>query len=190
VREFESRLSLTFVGDGEYSRNSSFSALDVFDYVYAVLHSPTYRTNFYEFLKTDYPKVPYPTADTFWQVVDLGGRLRDLHLLDSALLNETNSSYPVQGDNRITRKMTKTSPGYEEIDSETGRVWINDEQYFDDVPLIAWEAHIGGYQPAQKWLKDRNGMELSFDDIRHYQNIIVALMETDRLMLEIDSLLY
>lgn len=190
VREFESRLSLTFVGDGEYSRSSSFSALDVFDYVYAVLHSPTYRTNFYEFLKTDYPKVPYPNPDTFWPLVDLGGRLRDLHLLDSALLDDTNSTYPVEGDNRVTRKMTKTSRGYEQTNSETGRVWINDSQYFDNVPLIAWEFHIGGYQPAQKWLKDRNGMELSFNDIRHYQSIIAALMETHRLMHEVDSLLY
>lgn len=190
LKEFESRLDLKFICEGHYDRNDSFSALDVFDYVYAVLYSPTYRLKFYEFLKTDYPKVPYPHPDTFWKLVDLGGRLRSIHLLDSDLLNETITTYPVAGDNRVTQKMTKTSPGFELTDGTSGKVWINDQQYFDDVPLTAWEFHIGGYQPAQKWLKDRNGMELSFDDIRHYQKIIAALTETHRLMLEVDSLLY
>ena len=69
-----------------------------------------------------------------------------------------------------------------------GKIWINDEQYFDNIPLVAWEFYIGGYQPAQKWLKDRKGRELSFDDILHYQKIIVALTETDRLMKEIDKI--
>jgi hypothetical protein len=66
-------------------------------------------------------------------------------------------------------------------------VWINDKQYFDGVPLSAWEFYIGGYQPAQKWLKDRCGRELSFDDILHYQKIIAALTETGRIMQEIDK---
>jgi hypothetical protein len=71
---------------------------------------------------------------------------------------------------------------------QLGTVWINDEQYFDRVPLVAWNFYIGGYQPAQKWLKDRKGRELSFEDILHYQKIIVALFETDRLMREIDKI--
>ncbi len=68
-----------------------------------------------------------------------------------------------------------------------GKVYINENQYFDNVPQIAWEFYIGGYQPAQKWLKDRKDRKLEFDDILHYQKIIVALSETDRLMKEIDS---
>ena len=71
---------------------------------------------------------------------------------------------------------------------EVGKVWINDTQYFDRVPKIAWEFYIGGYQPAQKWLKDRKGRELKFEDLLHYQKIIVALTETDRLMKEIDGI--
>jgi len=74
------------------------------------------------------------------------------------------------------------------IKYEDGKVWINDLQYFDNVPLIAWEFYIGGYQPAQKWLKDRKDRELSFEDILHYQKIIVALFETDRLMKAIDEI--
>lgn len=83
--------------------------------------------------------------------------------------------------------MTKNSLGYESTNSTHRKVWINDDQYFDEVPLVAWEFYIGGYQPAQKWLKDRNGRELNFEDILHYQKIIVALTETGRLMTEIDK---
>ena len=71
---------------------------------------------------------------------------------------------------------------------DNGKVWINNDQYFDNVPQVAWEFYIGGYQPAQKWLKDRKGRVLGFDDVRHYQKIIVALVKTDRLMKEIDKI--
>lgn len=69
-----------------------------------------------------------------------------------------------------------------------GKVYINDTQYFDSVPEVAWNFYIGGYQPAQKWLKDRKGKELSFDDIKHYQKIINALYLTSNLMQEIDTI--
>jgi hypothetical protein len=71
---------------------------------------------------------------------------------------------------------------------DNGKVWINNVQYFDKVPQVSWEFYIGGYQPAQKWLKDRKGKKLSFEDIMHYQKIIVALSETDRIMKEIDKI--
>ena len=76
----------------------------------------------------------------------------------------------------------------EEDDPSAGKVWINDEQYFADVPLAAWEFYIGGYQPAQKWLKDRRDRQLSYDDIRHYLRIVRALTETGRLMEELRGL--
>lgn len=159
------------------------------DYIYAVLHSPSYREKYKEFLKIDFPRVPYPTdTATFWKLVKLGGELRQLHLLESPVVEQYITQYPKDGDNVITRKITKNSPGYV-TDTEThGKVYINDEQYFDNVPLVAWEFYIGGYQPAQKWLKDRKGRALSFEDILHYQKIIVALSETDRLMKEIDRI--
>ena len=130
--------------------------------------------------------MPYPNKDTFWSLVALGGELRQLHLLDSPLLSNTIATYPQAGNNEVTRKITKTSKGYEATNDSTGKVWINDEQYFDNVPLIAWEFYIGGYQPAQKWIKDRHGRTLNLHDIRHYINILTALIETDRLMKEID----
>ena len=133
--------------------------------------------------------MPYPEdKETFWQLVALGSQLRELHLLESPKTEEYITQYPVPGSNEVTRKMTTTSIGYELVNEETktGKVWINDEQYFDNVPLVAWEFYIGGYQPAQKWLKDRFGRTLSIDDIFHYQKIIVALTETARIMEEID----
>ena len=69
-----------------------------------------------------------------------------------------------------------------------GKVYINEAQYFENVPEVAWNFYIGGYQPAQKWLKDRKERKLEFDDIAHYQKIIVALTETDRLMKAIDTI--
>jgi len=155
---------------------SVFAPIDLLDYIYAVLHSPAYREKYKEFLKIDFPRVPYPAnAGKFWQLVKLGGEIRQLHLLESAAVNKFITKYPVDGSNVIGK------PVYNE-----GKVYINDTQYFENVPLIAWEFFIGGYQPAQKWLKDRKDRELSFEDIQHYQKIIVALTETDRLMKEID----
>ncbi|MDT0293415.1 type ISP restriction/modification enzyme [Mesonia ostreae] len=190
---------------------SYFTPLNLLDYIYAVLHSPTYRETYKEFLKIDFPRVPYPKDKAkFWKMVELGGELRQLHLLESDKTEEYITTYPVDGDNIITRKITKTSPGFEpavsssgvenqskvgknlppsgELEEGMGKVWINDTQYFDKVPKIAWEFYIGGYQPAQKWLKDRKGRELKFEDILHYQKIIVALTETDRLMKKIDGI--
>lgn len=169
----------------------SFSTIDILNYLYAILHSSTYRTRQKEFLKIDFPRVPYPTdAETFWQLVELGGELRQIHLLESPKVNEFTTTYPVDGNNIVTRKMTTKSIGWESVNAEKtmGRVWINDTQYFGEVPLFAWEFYIGGYQPAQKWLKDRHGRTLSFNDILHYRKIIVALTETHRLMQEIDKI--
>ncbi|MDT0646974.1 type ISP restriction/modification enzyme [Zunongwangia sp. F260] len=203
LAKIEKSLGLTFVpeknsppleGPGE-----EFAPIDLLDYIYAVLHSPTYRETYKEFLKIDFPRVPYPeNQEQFWKLVALGGELRKIHLLESPKTEEYITTYPVDGDNVITRKITKTSPGFEiavsssgvenQSEEKTGKVWINDQQYFDNVPEVAWEFYIGGYQPAQKWLKDRKGRELKFEDIMHYQKIIVALTETDRLMKEVDEI--
>jgi len=120
--------------------------------------------------------VPYPKdKKTFWKLVELGAEIRQLHLLESTDIDKYITEYPIDGDNTVGK------PVYKE-----GKVYINDTQYFDGVPQVAWEFYIGGYQPAQKWLKDRKDRKLEFEDILHYQRIIVALTETDRLMREID----
>ena len=167
-------------GSGE-----AFAPIDILDYVYAVLHSPTYREKYKEFLKIDFPRIPYPKdKDTFWKLVKLGGEIRQIHLLESPTVEKYITQYPIDGNNVVTK------PKYENGNSPAfqGRVYINDTQYFDNVPQVAWEFYIGGYQPAQKWLKDRKERTLEFDDILHYQKIIVALSETDRLMNEINKI--
>ncbi|HTO38441.1 MAG TPA: type ISP restriction/modification enzyme [Brumimicrobium sp.] len=187
VNQIAEKIGLTFTNEKENTQNT-FSPIDILDYIYAVLHSPSYREKYKEFLKIDFPRVPYPKdATIFWQLVKLGGEIRQMHLLESDKVEGYITSYPIGGDNKVTRKLTKNDIGYEAFDDAKGRVWINDEQYFDNVPLVAWEFYIGGYQPAQKWLKDRKDRTLEFEDILHYQKIIVALTETDRLMKEIDE---
>jgi predicted helicase len=181
VPEREGGIGVCFANqlvDLQDAYKQSIAPIDLLDYIYSVLHSPSYRERYKEFLKIDFPRVPYPTVtDKFWKLVGLGGELRHLHLLESPKVEQYLTQYPVDGDNTVIK------PRY-----EVGRVYTNDTQYFDNVPLVAWEFYIGGYQPAQKWLKDRKGRKLEFDDILHYQKIIVALTETDRLMNEINNI--
>ncbi|MGD9581030.1 MAG: type ISP restriction/modification enzyme, partial [Vampirovibrionia bacterium] len=169
------KLSLTFTNEKETTPNT-FAPIDILDYIYAVLHSPTYREKYKEFLKIDFPRVPYPTnQETFWQLAKLGGELRQIHLLESSVVEKYITQYPVSGNNEVTK-----------IAYTEGKVYINETQHFNNVPEVAWNFYIGGYQPAQKWLKDRKGRKLEFEDILHYQKIIVALTETDRIMKQID----
>ena len=404
VKQIAEKLGLTFVPEKEngsvcFANNNdelrdefkqTFAPIDILDYIYAVLHSPTYREKYKEFLKIDFPRVPYPKdAATFWQLVQLGGEIRQIHLLESPVVEKYITQYPIDGNNVVGKPkfenspppegcpqdgvvkstnpdyfevVNRTNPPYftiknskiyhntitelpynpklkerakalryaenlsevlfwmqvhknnfykidfdrqriignyivdfyvkklglvieidgsshdakEKYDQEredylkslglkicripvvdvlqnmgkamndlerfivenygstfddegeslrpsgtafeeslrssgtppekpphpsgtppeegncnygnTGKVFINETQYFDNVPETAWNFYIGGYQPAQKWLKDRKERILEFDDILHYQKIIVALSETDRLMKEIDKI--
>ena len=368
-----------------------FAPIDILDYIYAILHSPNYREKYKEFLKIDFPRVPYPKdRATFWHLVELGSELRQIHLLESDVVEKYITKYPEDGDNVVMKPRFENSPPLEgrpkdgvvfsssikeqqpdifikkqpiyfntitnlpynaelkprakelryannlsevlfwtqvhkghfykldfdrqriignyivdfyvkklglviEIDGKShddketydaqrqayleslgllvcrisvndvlnnmtkalndveqfivsnygvkkpqpttgnalaeekpqpttgntlaeekpphptagntlaeekpphptgtppeegnlGRVYINETQYFANVPEVAWNFYIGGYQPAQKWLKDRKDRELSTDDIFHYQKIIVALTETDRIMKLIDTI--
>jgi len=177
VNQISDKLSLTFTNEKETTKNT-FAPIDILDYIYAVLHSPAYREKYKEFLKIDFPKVPYPKdKDTFWQLVKLGGSIRQIHLLESPIVDKYITQYPIDGNNMVVK-----------IIYQNGKVYINDTQYFNNVPQTAWEFYIGGYQPAQKWLKDRKERTLEFDDILHYQKIIVALTQTDRLMMDIDKI--
>lgn len=179
---------------------------DVLDYIYAVLHSPTYRKKYREFLKIDFPRVPPPSGDAeFDKLVALGRELRELHLMTSPAANKLITTFPVAGSDTVERIAFESSvipaPEPESSkgqrrgrkipdqarDDNRGKVWINDTQYFGDVPKLAWNFYIGGYQPAQKWLKDRKGRRLSNDDLTHYQKIISVLVGTDRLMQAIDK---
>ncbi|MCG8202563.1 N-6 DNA methylase [Tenacibaculum finnmarkense] len=186
INKIAKKLGLKFTTEKEETAKT-FAPIDVLDYIYAVLHSPNYRETYKEFLKIDFPRVPFPKDEkTFWDLVKLGGEIRQIHLLESPIVEDAITQYLGDGDNIITRKLTKTDIGYQAVTDTHGKVWINDINYFDNVPLVAWEFYIGGYQPAQKWLKDRKGRELDYEDIFHYNKIIVALTQTDKIMKEID----
>jgi hypothetical protein len=244
------------IQNSTFKTQNYFTPIDLLDYIYAVLHSPAYREKYKEFLKIDFPRVPYPgelgnrdqgsgvseqghsatsaspreniqnstlkiqnSREVFFKLVALGKQLREIHLLESPVVENYITEYPISGDNRVEKinfelsglryartlsnsdqvcvsKCRATQPPTDELNSKLkiqnsklGKVYINDTQYFDGVPQVAWDFFIGGYQPAQKWLKDRKGRVLDFDDILHYQKIIVALTETDRLMKEVDRIL-
>jgi len=145
------------------------------------LFSPTYRERYKEFLKIDFPRVPYPeNVEQFWKLVELGGELRRLHLMKDVKLQDGMADFNIEGS-CIVEKVEK--------DDTADKVYINDAQYFDNVPLVAWNFYIGGYQPAQKWLKDRKGRELKYEDILHYRKIIKVLVETEEVMREIDEIM-
>ena len=165
----------------ELMSRSSLSPEDIFHYIYAVLHTPEYRERYKEFLKVDFPRIPYPkNGDVFRKLADIGRQLVSVHLLkDAATGNmfDPRAQFPAAGTNRV-----------EFLKYADGRVKINAEQHFDNVPETAWTFFIGGYQPAQKWLKDRKGRTLTSDDIMHYKAIVIALMETSRLMADLSAL--
>jgi predicted helicase len=163
-----------------------FQALDLFDYIYAVLHSPSYREKYKEFLKIDFPRVPYPKPETFWQLVSLGGKLRSLHLLEDTSLDERIIDIKGEGELLIKNSLNKKDFS---IEDEKVELRLNDEVSVVNIPLVAWEFYIGGYQPAQKWLKDRVGRVLNRADMKHYNRIINALCKTDLIMKKIDEVL-
>ena len=181
IKVFAEKLALKFIEDGKGDLQQTCGPEDIFDYAYAVFHSPEYRSRYAEFLKIDFPRLPL-TSDKvlFRSLVAKGAVLVALHLMESPLLNNLITKYEVKGEHLVEKVS---------YDEKTQRVSINKTQYFEGVPLEVWNFHVGGYQVCEKWLKDRKGRNLTFDYIAHYQKIVVALKETIRLMKEIDEVI-
>lgn len=213
VQALSARLGLRFIPDGAGDLYATYGPEDVFHYAYAVFHAPTYRARYAEFLKIDFPRLPL-TADRalFATLVAKGAELVGLHLLKSPALDNTITTYPVQGSNAVEKvrfvalaleaptptpsPIGRGEPAPLPPEGEgapaslaagmRGCVYINAAQYFGGVPEEVWTFKIGGYQVCDKWLKDRKGRLLSSEEIMHYQRVVVALKETIRLMGEID----
>jgi predicted helicase len=183
VKEVEDNLKLKFVNEKEDTKDT-FAPIDLLDYIYAVLHSPTYREKYKEFLKIDFPRVPYPSIENFWQLVELGGNLRALHLLEDKTLDTRIIDINGEGTTEIKNKLNKKDFT---IEDDKVILNLNEDISIINIPLIAWNFYIGGYQPAQKWLKDRVGRTLSRSDLKHYNKIINALCKTDEIMKKIDE---
>jgi hypothetical protein len=194
VEELANKVKFEFVSNGRGNvldsrlrgnDKGTFGPEDVFDYIYAVLHSPEYRRRYAEFLKIDFPRIPLPPGKAmFRKLCKAGGQLVRLHLMEAEVLENADQRvfFGVEGSNAVERGYPKYVAHAEAPDK--GKVYINKDQYFEGVRPEVWEFHIGGYQVCEKWLKDRRGRKLSFDDIRHYQKVVVALGETIRLMQE------
>ncbi|MFB6273423.1 MAG: type ISP restriction/modification enzyme [Salinibacter sp.] len=210
-------LHLDFVSDGLGDLQNTFGPEDVFHYIYAILHAPTYRERYQEFLKIDFPRVPLTSnLDLFRALCQNGADLVALHLVEAdyaaASWNQEDDianpfqnaqvRYPVRGENIVEKGHPKyAAPGTkvkgEDDPIPEGRVYISESkptkgkqgQYFEGVPPEVWKFQVGGYQVCEKWLKDRKGRKLSYDDREHYKRIVVALGETIRLMSEIDEVI-
>jgi predicted helicase len=179
ITEFSQKLDLEFIVDGKGDKKQTFGPEDIFNYIYAIFHSPNYRQRYAEFLKIDFPRVPL-TVNTalFWELVIKGNKLVKYHLMKET--GTEISTYPIPGSDIVEQVK------YHENNQQ---IWINSEQYFDQVSPQIWNFYIGGYQVCQKWLKDRKGRELNFDDISHYQNIISIISETMKIMGDIDQII-
>ena len=178
------KLNMQFIQDGKGNIQQTFGPEDIFDYMYAVFHSPTYRARYADFLKIDFPRLPLTSnADLFRELCRLGERLVGLHLMEK--FGKGMPKYPAKGNDMVER-IEYLEPRDK---PDQGRIYINKEQFFEGVPQEVWNFHIGGYQVCQKWLKDRKGRSLSYDDLTHYQRIIAALAETIRLMAAIDAII-
>jgi len=151
---------------------------EIFCYIYAILYSNIYRQKYAEFLKMDFPRVPF-TKDgrLFSKMADYGNRLVELHLLKSPELEQPVVKFQGEGDNRV-----------EIVRYEKERVYINDNQYFEKIPENIWQYQIGAYQICDKWLKERKGKKLSLEDIKHYCKIVAALKKTISIQNKIDEI--
>lgn len=166
----------------EPRQEGAFLPLNLLDYIYAMLHSRLYRTTFHDCLQDDFPLVPYPSsAEQFLAMAALGQRMRRLHLLQLEADEGERPPFLQQGDNVVTARR------FEQTGQSEGRVWINGQQCFERVPAVAWSAHVAGYQPLSRWLQDREGRQLSDDEVSHYQLMVVALTRQEALMKEIDA---
>jgi hypothetical protein len=157
----------------------------VFHYVYALLYTPTYREKYAEFLRTDFPRVPFTKdADLFATMARLGRRLTELHLLRSTELDQPSARSGGQGDGRVGKgKMAGLR-----YDPAEQRVYINKSQHFAPVPQAVWDYRVGGYQVCEKWLKDRKDRVLGSEEVRTYCRIVTALGLTIRIQEELDVL--
>ncbi|XZO01486.1 MAG: type ISP restriction/modification enzyme [Microcoleus sp.] len=155
----------------------------IFYYAYAVFHSPTYRQRYAEFLKIDFPRLPLTSDNELFQTLaKKGEELVALHLMKSKKLNKVITKYPISGDNAVTQVTYNESERL---------VYINKQQYFQGIFPEVWAFKIGGYQILDKWLKDRKkaNRSLSFDEVLHYQRVVVAMKETMQIMAKIDDVI-
>lgn len=191
VDKFADSVGLEFISDSKGDLKKSFGTDNIFNYIYAVFHSPIYRERYAEFLKMDFPRVPLTgNTDLLRELCILGEKLVSLHLMESDKLKSHITTFPISGENTVI-KVGETKKKLKDVKNGKGKLFINKTQYFDGLPEEVWNFHIGGYQVCYKWLADRKkaGRKLSADDIKHYHKIVVAINETIKIMKQIDEVI-
>ena len=188
VRAFALAVGLRFIPDGVGDRKQTFGPEDIFHYVYATLHSPQYRRRYADFLRSDYARIPLPGSRAlFAELVPAGAWLVELHMMTEARdeIDEVNTDNLSGSGDNVVEKVRYAGP----TGDTTGRVWINGTQYFGNVAPDIYQLMVGGYVPAEKWLKDRRGRRLSRGDIAYYRAMIDALATTIDFMSDIDGII-
>lgn len=179
VKKIEETLGATYVQEVSDREGQVFSALDLLDYIYAVLHSNKYRKAYLEFLKFDFPRIPYPKAWAYFaEMVNQGAKLRMLHVNES---DDYDEQYTYIG----TQEVFVEKPYWEEetiVLSKSG-------DCIENVPVEIWNMYFGGYQPLQKWLKDRKNSTIGMQEVHHLQHIVTVLAETRQIMQDIDEII-
>ncbi len=176
IKLFEQALGMNFSSEESNFEKGVFSALDVFDYIYAVMNSAKYHEKYVEFIKTDFPRVPIPrTRRTFERLCSLGSQLRELHLMNADVPTEKTDF--IGSGNSVVEK----------FELKNDAIYINKTQCFSGVSADIWNYYIGGYQPLQKWLKDRKKMMLDSTAIQHYKYMIGIISMTIDITREIDA---
>ncbi len=158
----------------------------ILHYTYAVLFAPAYRQTYAEFLKSDFPRIPFTkNSEMFEELAELGRELADLHLMNAPALHQPVAKFQGRGSN-VVAKTKSTGRNYK---ADEQRVYINEEmQYFEGIPEGVWEYQIGGYQVLDKWLYDRRERHLSNDEIQHYCRVVTALAHTINMQSQIDEI--
>ena len=206
VQDFAQAAGLKFIPDGRGNLKQTFGPEDVLSYAYAIFHAPSYRERYAEFLKLGFPRLPLPpNAHFLGKACKLGHRLLTIHTMQDE--GDSDVVFPEPGSNKVEEVRFEfprpARPGYKikgqsarrdpsvrsPAASQPGRVWINPGQYFEGIATADWMFRIGGYQVCEKWLKDRKGRTLTYDEIEHYQRTVSALAKSRRLMGEIDLLI-
>ena len=183
VREFAEALEMQVAPQPEVHRFGLLGPDAIFHYIYALLHSPSYRQRYSEYLMIDFPRVPLPpNREIYNELRESGRSLVVMHT--SGQVSDWITRYPIQGTHDV--ELVEYEPQSADF---VGRIKINSEQYFEGIPLDVWNYTVGGYKPASRWLEERQGQRLDFDDIRAYTNLIAAIQRTIDIQAEIDEII-
>lgn len=175
ISKFEEFTSLKFNAQEENEGCDEFNEYDLFSYIYAYLYSNNFRKKYESFLCRDFPVVPYPNSkEMFWKLSELGCELINAHIFKTSF----SENIEFIGNNTSIEK----------IEFVDDKVYINDTSYFSIVSSKEWSITIGGYNPCQRWLKERKGRKMTPDDVEWYKKMVGAIRKTNEVVELIDKI--